>query len=237
MTAGFSLRKIKTTVTLGQRLKRARKKMKAELVDVELQTKIRSKYIEALENDDYINLPADAYTKGFVIRYAKFLNLNEQKALNDYYKQKSKFHHNKEDIINPNKSFREVRYIITPKLFAPLALGLLVIGLFTYLAFQISGFAAAPDLEISSPTNNSIVDNEDIEIRGTTSLQANVYVNEQKIQVTSEGSFYADYKMLPGINVIQIKSVNKANKEKTITYTLEYKSKSAKAKSVEEYNE
>ncbi len=237
MTAGFSLRKIKTTITLGQRLKRARKKLKIELVDVELRTKIRSKYIEALENDDYINLPADAYTKGFVIRYAKFLDLNEQKALNDYYKQKSKFHQSKDDIINPNNSYREVKYIITPKLFAPLALGLLVVGLFSYLAFQISGFAAAPDLEILFPANNSIVDNEDIEIRGTTSQQANVYINEQKIQVTSEGSFYADYKMLPGINVIQIKSVNKASKEKTITYTLEYKSKSAKVKESKNYKE
>jgi hypothetical protein len=105
------------------------------------------------------------------------------------------------------------------------------------LAFQISGFAAAPDLEILFPANNSIVDNEDIEIRGTTSQQANVYINEQKIQVTSEGSFYADYKMLPGINVIQIKSVNKASKEKTITYTLEYKSKSAKVKESKNYKE
>ncbi len=230
MTAGFSLRKIKKTVTLGSRLKRARKRLKLEIVEAEIQTKIRSKYLNALENDDYINLPADAYTKGFVVRYAKFLGLNEKKSLDDFLRQKSHYHLEAENIISPNKSFREVKYIITPKIFAPIFISLTVIGMFCYLFMQIYGFAATPDLIISEPTNNSIIESESIEIAGNTSQQADVYVNEQKIQVAGDGSFSVDYRMLPGINIISIKSINKAEKQKTITYTLEYKPQSAKAR-------
>ncbi len=236
MSAGFSLKKIKTSATLGQRFKKARKKLGIDLIDAEMQTKIRSKHLQALESDDYMNLPADAYTKGFVIRYAKFLSLDETKSLSDYYQLRSRLYENKDDIINPNKSFREVHFIITPKIFTPIALGLLVVGLFSYLAFQIYGFAAAPELSIVSPNNNSIVENENIEIKGTTNQLAEVYINEQKIQVASDGTFNTDYKMMPGINVIQIKSRNKANKEKSLTYTLEYKSQSARAGSTAEQN-
>lgn len=231
MTAGFSLRKIKTPATLGQKLKRARKRLKLELPEIELSTKIRTKYLKALEADDYNVLPADAYTKGFIIRYAKFLKLDENKALEDYLKQRSLVHSVKNDYLNPNKSFKEVNMIITPKIFAPIFISIVVISLFVYLAFQINGFAAAPELMISSPDNNSILDKENIEVKGTTSQQAEVYVNEQKIQVAGDGTFVTDYKLLSGINVIQVKSVNKANKEKSITYTVEYKAVSAQANS------
>lgn len=230
MTAGFSLKKIKKPITLGTRFKRARKRLGVEILDVEIKTKIRSKYIEALENDDFAVLPADAYTKGFVIRYANYLGLDESRALNDYFKQKSNFYLSNGDILSPNKSYREPGIIITPKIFTPIVLVSSIVGMFIYLAVQIYGFAAAPELAISSPTNNSVIEREDIEIKGNTSKQADVYVNEQKIQVSGDGTFSVDYKMLPGINVISIKSINKANKEKTLTYTLEYKPQSARAK-------
>lgn len=230
MTAGFSLKKIKKPIALGARFKRARKRLGADIFDVEMKTKIRSKYIEALENDDFAVLPADAYTKGFVIRYANFLGLDENRALNDYFKQKSNFHLSNGDILSPNKSYRELGIIITPKIFTPVILVSFIVGMFIYLAVQIYGFAAAPELAISSPTNNSVIENENIEINGNTSKQADVYVNEQKIQVSGDGTFSVDYKMLPGINVISIKSVNKADKQKSLTYTLEYKPQSARAK-------
>jgi cytoskeletal protein RodZ len=228
MAAGFSLRKIKQPTTLGTRLKRARKRLKADLLDVEIKTKIRSKYLEALEADDFANLPADAYTKGFVIRYAKFLGISQDKALNDYFKQKSQHHSKQDNIISPHQSFSECGVIITPKIFTPIALILVVVGMFSYLAFQIYGFAAAPELSISYPTNNSVVVKENIEILGNTSQQASVFINNQRVHVSSDGSFSANYKVMPGINVISIKSINRANKEKMVTYTLEYKPQSAK---------
>lgn len=228
MTAGFSLRKIKSPTTLGQKFKKTRKRLKLTIVEVELATKIRSKYLEALECDDFTSLPADAYTKGFVIRYARYLKMNEDKALEEYLQHKSQYQ-DSDGVLRPNKSFREVGFIITPKLFAPVGIGMVVVSLFAYLAFQIYGFAAAPELVIASPNNNSVLDHENIEIKGTTNQQAEVYVNEQKIQVSSDGTFATEYKLLPGINVIQIKSRNKAEKEKSLTYTVEYKAGTARA--------
>jgi len=231
MTAGFSLRKIKTPTCLGQRLKKARKRLGLDLLEVELSTKIRTKYLEALEADDYNSLPADAYTKGFISRYARLLKMDEDKVLDDFLQQRSLIISSKNDYLCPSKSFREIGFIVTPKLFMPIIITLFVASLFAYLAFQINGFAAAPELAVSNPVNNSVLDQEKIEINGTTSQQAEVSVNQQKIQVSFDGTFATDYKLLPGINVIQITSRNKANKEKSLTYTVEYKSESAQANS------
>lgn len=222
------MRKIKSPVTLGQKFKKARKKLKVDITEVELATKIRSKYLLALEADDFLSLPADAYTKGFVMRYAKFLGMDEEKALDEYLKHKSQYQ-DSDDVLSPSKSYREVRFIVTPKLFAPIGIAIIVISLFSYLAFQINGFAAAPELSVAAPSNNSVLDKENIEIKGTTTQQATVYINDQQIQVSSDGTFTTDYKLLPGINVIQIKSRNKADKEKSLTYTVEYKAGSARA--------
>ena len=235
MTAGFSLRKIKSPVILGQKLKKARKKLKVDITEAELATKIRSKYLLALEADDFLSLPADAYTKGFVMRYAKFLGMDEDKALEEYLKHKSQYQDG-DDILSPSKSYHEVKFIVTPKLFAPIGIAVIVISLFAYLAFQINGFAAAPELSVLTPNNNSVLDKENIEVKGTTSQQAAVYINDQQIQVASDGTFATDYKLLPGVNVIQIKSRNKADKEKSLTYTVEYKAGSARA-SVQPNNE
>lgn len=229
MTAGFSLRKIKTPLTLGRKFKKARKRLKLDLLEVELLIKIRTKYLEALEADNYNSLPADTYTKGFIIRYAKLLKLDENKALAEYLKQRSLLISSEIDCLNPNKSFREIKFIFTPRFFAPILISMVAISLFVYLGFQINGFAAAPELLISSPENNSVLVKENIEIKGATSQQAEIYINEQKVQVATDGTFVTDYKLLPGINVIQVMSRNKANKEKSLTYTVEYKSQSARA--------
>lgn len=227
MTAGFSLRKIKNPISLGQRFKRARKRLGVEISEAEIQTKIRSKYLDALERDDFMDLPADAYTKGFVLRYAKFLGLDGEKSMQDYLRLKSQANIRSDGLIGPSKKFRDSSLIITPKLFTTFAICLLIIGVFTYLFVQISGFATTPDLKIISPQNNEVLYSDKIEIRGTTSVQAEVSINDQKIQPSSDGSFSTDYKLIAGINVIQVKSKNRANKEKSLTYTVEYKAVSA----------
>lgn len=227
MSAGFSLRKIKTPQTLGTRLRRARNRLGASLVEAELTTKIRSKYIDALERGNLMSLPADTYTKGFVMRYAKYLGLDPERAFKQYLSEKNRFAKESNEIMLPKKKVSEARVIITPKILAPFAVSVLVLGVIFYIIFQVYGFAAAPELVVTSPDNNSITENEVTEVRGVTAEDAKLYVNSESVQVSSDGKFATEYKLQRGINVIEIKSQNKANKEKSIIYTLEYKPKTA----------
>jgi cytoskeletal protein RodZ len=61
---------------MGEELRRARESKGLNLLQVEEVTKIRVKYLEALENEDFNVIPGKVYIKGFVKNYAAFLGLN-----------------------------------------------------------------------------------------------------------------------------------------------------------------
>ena len=227
MTAGFSLKKIKAKQTLGQKFKRARSRLNVSLLDAEVETKIRAKYLEGLEESDWKNLPADAYTKGFVFRYAKYLGLDANKALNEYRDERAIYINRAGDLILPRRTASDFGFIITPRILIPILAAAFVLFIFGYIFWQVYSFAAAPRLQITSPGNNSIIETESIEVSGLTDQAANVFINSQKVPVSSDGKFVADIKLSKGVNVIEIKSQNKAQKEKVLTYTVEYKPKTA----------
>jgi cytoskeletal protein RodZ len=229
MTAGFSLRKIKTDTTLGQRLKRARVRKKISLLDAEIDTKIRGKFLSALEDDDWKNLPADAYTKGFVIRYGKYLGLDPDKILTQYQKEKDMRFSRDEEHILPQRSVKEFKFILTPRIFVPLFIGVFIVAVFGYITYQVYGFAAAPALAVMTPNDNAVFEEDVIEIKGITDQNAKVYVNKDQIQVSSDGKFVTEYRLQKGANVIEVKAQGKTDKEKALTYTVEYKPKTAAA--------
>lgn len=227
MTAGFSLKKIKTKQTLGQKFKMMRGRKKASLIDAEIETKIRAKYLEALESGNWNDLPADAYTKGFVLRYANYLQMDGARALGEYRSERVMFSVHNNDMILPRKSAKEFGFIITPRILIPVLASIFVIFIFGFIIYQIYGFAAAPELVVFSPRDGSIIEEENIEIRGVTDQAATVSINYEKVPVSPDGKFVVDLKLHKGVNVIEIKSKNKAEKEKALTYIVEYKPKTA----------
>jgi len=69
---------------LGQVLVEARTARKLSLADVEQVTRIRQKYLEALEDGAYDVLPRGAVARGFLRSYARFLGLDVDDALRRY---------------------------------------------------------------------------------------------------------------------------------------------------------
>ncbi|MDO8672846.1 MAG: DUF4115 domain-containing protein [Dehalococcoidia bacterium] len=61
---------------LGDTLRDARQRLKLSLDDVESATRIRKKYLIALEQEDFVRLPALIYARGFARTYAVFLGLD-----------------------------------------------------------------------------------------------------------------------------------------------------------------
>ena len=68
----------------GSALKKVRERMKIELHDIALDTKIPIRYLEDLENENFEGLPPAVYTRGFVVNYARHLKLDQQKVVDDY---------------------------------------------------------------------------------------------------------------------------------------------------------
>lgn len=62
--------------SLGETLAKARRSLGKSLAEAEAATRVRAKLLDALEKGDYDALPAPAYVRGYVISYAKFLELD-----------------------------------------------------------------------------------------------------------------------------------------------------------------
>src|SRR3954471_8204594 len=66
---------------LAERLYAARKRKGVDLYRAERETKIRARYLGALERGDDADLPGAVYTKGFLRNYAIYLGLDPDEVL------------------------------------------------------------------------------------------------------------------------------------------------------------
>ena len=69
---------------LGNSLREARVRQGLDFPQAELATKIRAKYLRALEEEQFDVLPAETYVKGFLHAYADFLGLEGQLYVDEY---------------------------------------------------------------------------------------------------------------------------------------------------------
>jgi hypothetical protein len=69
---------------IGNSLREARVRQGLEYPQIELATKIRAKYLRALEDEQFGILPAQPYVKGFLRTYAEYLGLDGQLYVDEY---------------------------------------------------------------------------------------------------------------------------------------------------------
>src|SRR5256884_6449991 len=69
---------------IGTSLREARLRKQVDIVQAEQGTKIRAKYLRALEDEQFELLPAQTYVKGFLRSYAEYLGLDGQLYLDEY---------------------------------------------------------------------------------------------------------------------------------------------------------
>ena len=69
---------------IGNSLREARYRQQLELSEIEQATKIRARYLQALEEEEFDSLPAQAYVKGFLRNYAEYLGLDGQLYVDEY---------------------------------------------------------------------------------------------------------------------------------------------------------
>jgi len=69
---------------IGASLREARMRQRIDISEVELETKIRAKYLRALENEEWDLLPGPTYVKSFLRTYAESLGLDGRLLVEEY---------------------------------------------------------------------------------------------------------------------------------------------------------
>lgn len=229
----FKRKKINNDKPFGEELRKSRIRQSFSLDVVEEKTKVNIKYLAALEQSAFDNLPAEIYAVGFLRRYADFLKIDPKKIIEKFHNEQKLFLnlHNSEtqsqDIIKPNfsrKWLKSSSFVITPKLLVSAMVIFLVIGILGYIFYQVKSFAAAPPLSIAGNFANMKVKVNSITVEGQTDTSASLSINNQPVAVNAEGKFSQEIQLISGINDIEVMAKNKANKitRQTIKILAEY---------------
>ncbi|MBU0484724.1 MAG: DUF4115 domain-containing protein [Proteobacteria bacterium] len=164
--------------TIGTRFKRERENQHKSIEDVAAATCIHLRSLMALENDNYDQLPAPVFTKGFIKIYAEYLGLDQEEILSHYVSTstnslKEVNLYNQEIISSDHTDDREKTSfgvkIVT-------AFALLFVGFFLYIVFGIM-FPTAPIQQISLETKQQAAVNEDI-------FKSSIEIEEETVRET-----------------------------------------------------
>lgn len=136
---------------IGNKLKEAREARGLTLEDVEEETKIRRKYLQALEEEQFQILPGPIYAKAFLKNYARFLDINVEEALEDYNRQFTKEPPPEAPVKPQEERSKRVKVEVPgkPRYWLYLAAAVVVAG----LAFSV--YYAAGGIGLNSPADKA----------------------------------------------------------------------------------
>jgi cytoskeleton protein RodZ len=69
---------------IGPTLRDARMRAKIDIADVEMATKIRARYLRAIENEEWSILPGETFARSFIRTYAEYLGLDGKLLLEEF---------------------------------------------------------------------------------------------------------------------------------------------------------
>lgn len=204
---------------LGSRLKAVREQKNISLTQAEHETKIRAKYLEAIENNHY-SLISASHVKGFIRRYAEFLELPPESVKQEL--GSLSLAHTKDLPFSPRPLAKDTQWIVTPKIIAIVLSILVFIAFIGYITYQVKQFAAPPKLEITQPANESVVASDTFDIKGKTEPGATVYIDTMATSADSDGLFSYPVTLRPGLNQITVRAENRIKKQSTKIVSILY---------------
>ena len=142
---------------LPDRLAAARERKGVDLTRAERDTKIRARYLSALERGDYRDLPGSVYTKGFLRNYAIYLNLDPDDVLRQWRRERGDQFAPEATIVPPRPIAEPQRPLtFSPSVIVAALMTFGVIAFGIYLSVQLLRYAKPPVLTVTSPSPASI---------------------------------------------------------------------------------
>jgi hypothetical protein len=197
---------------LGEMLQLARERKGVDLFRAERDTKIRLKYLAALEDGHFEDLPAPVYVKGFLRNYAMYLALDPEEVLQRWRDEavevQGRRATDRPPMAAPPRPIVSSRRGITISagwLMAVLVLAA-VLGFVGYIGMQLMRFSEAPAVGLTDPPSLvSTVNAESILLAGTSRAGALITVHapsEQLLHTTADetGRWSIEVPLAPGRN-------------------------------------
>jgi cytoskeletal protein RodZ len=212
---------VETTLAppIGETLQAARERKGVDLYRAERDTKIRLRYLSALEDGDYAELPAPVYTKGFLRNYAIYLGLEPEDILERWREEMEQQRTaTRVAVIPPPMPIVEPggrRLHLTPSMVVAGLVGVVVLLFVGYIGIQLLRFAAVTPLSLTNPPDVIWQTTEDsIVLAGTSSPGARIHITGPGDQIydpfaSAAGAWSQEVTLANGENTFDIIAVDR----------------------------
>jgi transcriptional regulator with XRE-family HTH domain len=195
--------------TVGEIFKQARLKKGLSLEEIEKRTKIRVKYLLAIEENDFAKIPQATTSRGFIRNYAQALGLSSEAVLAVFRRD---FTENEKGQIIPRGMITPLdkfKFWWNPKL--TVFLGVLIISVIFlgFLLRQYLNYISSPKITVVFPPEGEIFSTNQVEFLGKTDKDASFYINGEIVNLSPEGEFRKNVVLKEGENEIVLEAIGR----------------------------
>lgn len=147
---------------IGEKLKSAREAKGLSIEDIEKTTKIQSRYLTAIEKDEFDKLPGDFYVRAFIRQYAQVVGLDGKELLSAYHEDvpeadpdeyvENSIDNKSEEVRETTNNRKNLWKNYLPKI--AIALGVIIVVLVVYVLY----------VRISSSGQHNSADSSDVTV-------------------------------------------------------------------------
>jgi cytoskeletal protein RodZ len=203
--------------SLPERMYAARERKGVDLYRAERDTKIRARYLGALERGDYKELPGAVYTKGFLRNYALYLGLDPDEVLDQWRRERGEAR-DATPVIAVPRPIAAPRQGLTfsPSIIVVALLTVFVLAFGAYLGMQVLRFAKPPSIALTDPVSRVVTVDESTTtytLRGTTLPGATVSIatpggDPYQVSAGPDGDWTSDVDLRRGRNQFDISAID-----------------------------
>ena len=205
------------TPSLPERLYAARERKGVDLYRAERDTKIRARYLGALERGDYKDLPGAVYTKGFLRNYALYLGLDPEDVLAQWRRERGDGKEQPPAIVVPRPiSAPRKGMTFSPGIVVAALLTVVIVAFGAYLGLQVLRFTKPPAIALTQPAT-AVIDVDEATttytLEGTTVPGATVSIatpgrEPYQVTATSDGTWAVAVDLRRGRNQFDVTSLD-----------------------------
>ena len=208
---------------LPERLFTARERKGVDLYRAERDTKIRARYLAALERGDYKELPGAVYTKGFLRNYALYLGLDPDEVLLQWRRERVESKEAEPVIVVPRPIVAPRKGLtFSPAIMVAAVMTIAVVLFGAWMVMQIQRYVEPPTIAVTQPRTAVLEVDEattTYTLRGTSIAGATVSIEapgwEQPYRVTADasGRWIAEVALIRGKNQFEITATDPATQK------------------------
>ncbi len=203
--------------SLPQRLLAARDRKGVDLFRAERDTKIRARYLGALEQGDYRDLPGAVYTRGFLRNYAIYLGLDPEDVLRQWRRERGDSREAEPIVVRRVLAVPRPGLTFSPGVIRAALLTVAVVAFAIYLGVQLLRFARPPTLGVTDPSVAVLTDEDSTTsyvLRGTSIPGATISIvtpgrdQPYRISAGTDGSWATEVELRRGQNQFDISATD-----------------------------